>query len=207
MEKTVCTISDYDAVARAYDVGNRNHDVSQNIEAFMKPLKAAFPDSKLSVLDLGCAGGRDLETFEALGCDALGIDGSPALLEMAAKRIKSGRLERQDFADLGLEANSLHGVYANAVFQHVPSDVLENVLDTIFKSLKSNGIFFVSTAHGFGEDKEHWMVGRTQNTRSWCCFWSDASWRRKCEAAGFELIDDFFRGNTKAFYASAWQKR
>ena len=47
------TIADYAAVADAYAQGNLDHDVSQNIEALLKPLKGR--PEPLDILDVCCA--------------------------------------------------------------------------------------------------------------------------------------------------------
>ncbi|KAH8055412.1 methyltransferase domain-containing protein [Aureococcus anophagefferens] len=84
-QKSAATIADYDAIAAAFDAGNKDHDVSQNIDALLVPLERAQPGAKLTVVDLGCAGGRDLVTFLARGCDAWGVEGS-AFCELAPRR-------------------------------------------------------------------------------------------------------------------------
>ena len=38
--KSAATIADYDAVAAAFDAGNKDHDVSQNIDALLGPIAA-----------------------------------------------------------------------------------------------------------------------------------------------------------------------
>ena len=89
-QKSAATIADYDAIAAAFDAGNKDHDVSQNIDALLVPLERAQPGAKLTVVDLGCAGGRDLVTFLARGCDAWGVEGSAAFCELA-RRAAQGR--------------------------------------------------------------------------------------------------------------------
>ncbi|EGB02075.1 hypothetical protein AURANDRAFT_69220, partial [Aureococcus anophagefferens] len=89
-QKSAATIADYDAIAAAFDAGNKDHDVSQNIDALLVPLERAQPGAKLTVVDLGCAGGRDLVTFLARGCDAWGVEGSAAFCELA-RRAAPGR--------------------------------------------------------------------------------------------------------------------
>ena len=37
--KSAATIADYDAVAAAFDAGNKDHDVSQNIDALLEPTR------------------------------------------------------------------------------------------------------------------------------------------------------------------------
>ena len=70
--KSAATIADYDAVAAAFDAGNRDHDVSQNIDALLGAIAAGRAGDALGgvavdrgadrpvIVDLGCAGGRDL---------------------------------------------------------------------------------------------------------------------------------------------------
>ena len=47
--KSAATIADYDAVAAAFDAGNRDHDVSQNIDALLEPIAAERPGSQRSI--------------------------------------------------------------------------------------------------------------------------------------------------------------
>ena len=78
------TLADYEERAESFWLGTRDHDVSQNIEAFLRPLGG--DDKKLKLLDFGCAGGRDLLTFQKRGHDAEGVDG--------ASRLDDGRRAR-----------------------------------------------------------------------------------------------------------------
>ena len=52
------TIADYAAVAEGYAAGNLDHDISQNRKAVLRGRPGP-----LDVLDLGCAGGRDVVAF------------------------------------------------------------------------------------------------------------------------------------------------
>ena len=58
------TIGHYDTNAESFWLGTSDHDVSQNIESFLREL----PQNKvLDILDFGCGPGRDLNTFKSLG--------------------------------------------------------------------------------------------------------------------------------------------
>ena len=202
--KSAATIEDYDAVAAAFDAGNKDHDVSQNIDALLAPL--AGRAEPLVVVDLGCAGGRDLVALTSRGCVAWGVDGSAAFCDLARAAAPQCRVLQQDFTELDLPAETFDGVFANAALFHVPSEHLPGVLREIHGCLKPDSIFFCSNAQGFGEDKEGWTGGRTPATRSWVCWLSEATWRRYCEAAGFELVTSYYRGRTSAFLATVWRK-
>ena len=160
--KSAATIADYDAVAEAFDAGNKNHDVSQNIDALLGAIAAGRAGAALGgaagaerpvIVDLGCAGGRDLVALTARGCEAWGVEGSPAFCELARRAAPGCTVLEQDFVALDLPAGSFDGAFANASLFHVPSESLPDVLRRIFESLKPGGVFFASNAHGFGEDK------------------------------------------------------
>src|SRR5690606_13308253 len=103
----------------------RDHDVSQNIEALLSRLK---PGAR--ILDFGCGPGRDLKTFRERGHEPVGLDGSPAFVEMA--RAFSGcEVWLQDFLRLDLPKAFFDGVYANATLFHVPRSELPRVLREI----------------------------------------------------------------------------
>ena len=216
--KSSATIADYDAVAAAFDAGNKNHDVSQNIDALLGAIAAGRAGDALGgvaadqgadrpvIVDLGCAGGRDLVALTTRGCEAWGVEGSPAFCELARRAAPGCTVLEQDFVDMDLPAESFDGAFANASLFHVPSESLPDVLRRIFESLKPGGVFFASNAHGFGEDKEGWTDGRTPATRSWVCWLSEATWRRYCEAAGFTFLHSYYRGSSKAFLATVWRK-
>ena len=56
------TIDHYENNAESFRVGTQGHDVSQNIEAFLR----ALPKEKsLDILDLGCGPGRDICVFKS----------------------------------------------------------------------------------------------------------------------------------------------
>ena len=216
--KSAATIADYDAVAAAFDAGNKDHDVSQNIDALLGPIAAGRAgralggvaadqgDERPVIVDLGCAGGRDLVALTARGCEAWGVEGSPAFCALARRAAPGCTVLEQDFVDMDLPAETFDGAFANASLFHVPSEDLPDVLRRIFESLKPGGVFFASNAHGFGEDKEGWTDGRTPATRSWVCWLSEATWRRYCEAAGFTFLHSYYRGSSKAFLATVWRK-
>ena len=108
-QKSTATIADYDAIAAAFDAGNKDHDVSQNIDALLVPLERAQPGAKLTVVDLGCAGGRDLVTFLARGCDAWGVEGSAAFCELARRAAPAATVLEQDLCDLRLPPETFDG--------------------------------------------------------------------------------------------------
>jgi SAM-dependent methyltransferase len=70
---TAKTLEHYNEHAADFWNGTRDHDVTQNIEALLRHIRAAPP---LCILDLGCGPGRDLAAFRALGHEPIGLEGS-----------------------------------------------------------------------------------------------------------------------------------
>jgi SAM-dependent methyltransferase len=193
------TLAHYDRSAQEFWEGTRDHDVSQNIEAFLRQIDTAPP---FELLDLGCGPGRDLITFKALGHHASGLEGSPQLAAMA--RAHSGcEVLEQSLLTLDLPQQTFDGVFANAVLFHVPRQELPRVLAELHQTLKPGGVLFSSNPRGDGQ--EGWSGER------YGCFHDWASWRGAMLAAGFAELDHYYRPTglplaQQAWLASVWRK-
>ncbi|HEX7700907.1 MAG TPA: class I SAM-dependent methyltransferase, partial [Kofleriaceae bacterium] len=97
-DTTKRTLRHYEANAESFWEGTRDHDVSQNIDAFLSAITDPPP---FRILELGCGPGRDLKTFAARGHEPIGLDGCARFVEMA--RVVSGcDVWLQDFLELTL---------------------------------------------------------------------------------------------------------
>jgi SAM-dependent methyltransferase len=196
---TEVTLGDYDRNADRFWQGTRDHDVSQNTAALLDALDGPGP---FAILDLGCGPGRDLATFRALGHEAVGLDGAPRLVAMA--RAHAGcEVWQQDFLALDLPPARFDGVFANASLFHVPRQELPRVLRALHATLRPRGVLFASNPRG--ADAEGWQGERYG-------VWHDLeTWRAIVEAAGFALIDHYYRppGRPRAqqpWLATVWRK-
>jgi SAM-dependent methyltransferase len=193
------TLEHYDRHAESFWRGTRDHDVRQNIDALLTRIEGAPP---FAVLDLGCGPGRDLATFRKLGHVATGLDGAAAFVEMA--RAYSGcEVLRQDLLHLDLSQQCFDGVFANASLFHVPTSELPRVLVELRAALKTRGVLFASNPHG--SDEEGWNRGR------YGAYHAPATWRRHVTAAGFDLLDEYFRPaglsrTEQPWLATVWRK-
>ena len=194
------TLVHYEQHAQSYWEGTRDHDVSQNIAALLQHIHAPPP---FDLLDFGCGPGRDLNTFQALGHRAIGLEGAPSVAAMA--RAHSGcDVLVQSFLNLELPPESFDGVYANAVLFHVPSQVLPTVLRQLHACLRPGGVLFSSNPRGDGQ--EGWNGERYGAFHDW------PTWRALVTAAGFDELDHFYRppGLPRAqqpWLASVWRRR
>ena len=64
MEYALSTIDYYERNAERFWVGTRDHDVTQNYNAFLKSMTG---DGPYKILDFGCGPGRDIASFKKLG--------------------------------------------------------------------------------------------------------------------------------------------
>lgn len=194
------TIAHYDEHAREFWEGTRNHDVTQNIDALLRHLRAAAP---CRILDFGCGPGRDLAAFSALGHEPIGLEGSSALASMA--RDYSGcEVWEQDFLSLRLPPEHFDGIFANASLFHVPTRHLPRVLGELHAALKPGGVLFASNPRG--DNREGWYGGR------YGAYHDLETWRRFVEAAGFSELEYYYRPagvpvERQRWLASVWRRK
>ncbi|MBL1143183.1 MAG: class I SAM-dependent methyltransferase [Proteobacteria bacterium] len=174
------TLSHYENNAESFWQGTRDHDVSQNIDAF---LQALSKDKPLDILDFGCGPGRDIHTFKSLGHNPIGLDGSKIFCEMAKKHSGCTVLH-QSFSKLELEVNSFDGVFANASLFHVPGHELLKVLKQLHNALRTGGVLFCSNPRG---DIEGWQGQRYGH------YMEIKSSQVYLEKAGFKVLHHYYR--------------
>jgi len=175
------TVAHYHQRAHAFREGTMNHDVSQNVEALLRHLPGEAPQR---ILDLGCGPGRDLATFVGHGHAPVGLDGAEAFIPMA--RTHGGcEVWHQDLLALDLPPARFDGVFANAVLFHVPTQALPRVLGDLRTTLVDGGVLFCSNPRGPD-------IEQRQGLR-YGAYLTLATWRRYLAAAGFELLDHYYR--------------
>jgi SAM-dependent methyltransferase len=103
------------------------------------------------VLDFGCGPGRDLSYFTNLGYEAVGIDGSSAMIDICMT--KNLNVVNDDFVSVHLEKNSYDGVWAYTSLTLVPEDVFHQILGKLSYALVPNhGILALGMIKGNGEE-------------------------------------------------------
>jgi SAM-dependent methyltransferase len=193
------TLDHYHERAEAFWAGTRDHDVVQNIEALLRHIKAAPP---LTILDFGCGPGRDLLAFSRRGHCAIGLEGAPALAEMARTH-SACAVWQQDFLRLDLPDARFDGVYANASLFHVPRQELPRVLRQLHATLKPGGVLFSSNPRGDNQE--------SINGERYGAYYDLAAWRDYLTAAGFAELEHYYRPpglprEQQPWLASVWRK-
>ncbi|MGZ8227277.1 MAG: class I SAM-dependent methyltransferase [Methylococcaceae bacterium] len=179
-EITLQTIAHYDGHAQSFWEGTKDHDVSQNIAAF---LDACQSDKVLDILDFGCGPGRDVLYFKSVGHRPVGLDGSAAFCQMAAGLTDCPVLH-QNFLELDLPEQAFNGVYANASLFHIPRQQLPDVLNKLHRALRSEGILFISNPRGNQEAVQGQRYGNYMELETSACFLA---------AANFTILHHYYR--------------
>ena len=175
------TLAHYEQRAAEFRDGTLGHDVSQNIAALLRHIKAAPP---LTILDFGCGPGRDLKTFAALGHRAIGLEGANAFAAMA-REFSGCEVWQQDFLNLELAPQRFDGIFANASLFHIPSQELPRVLRQLHAALRPGGVLFSSNPRG--DNQEGWNRGR------YGAYHDHEKWLQYLEVAGFAEIEHYYR--------------
>ena len=197
---TRCTLAHYQRHAEDFRDGTKDHDVSQNVEALLRHLPGS---SMQRILDLGCGPGRDLAAFVARGHVPVGLDGAAAFVAMA--RAATGcEVWHQDFLALELPSERFDGIFANAVLFHVPTQELARVLHDLRQTLVAGGVLFASNPRGPDIEQQHGL--------RYGAYLTLETWSRFVTAAGFELIEHFFRPPDRPraeqpWLATVWRAR
>ncbi len=185
------TIGHYEDNAESFRIGTKDHDVSQNIAAFL----GALPKGKqLDILDFGCGPGRDLNVFKQMGHRPTGLDGSKEFCKMTQKLSKLPILH-QKFLHLELEDNSFDGVFANASLFHVPSLELSRVLKEIHSALRKGGILFSSNPRGRTEGWQGQRYGHYMEFEESQIY---------LKQNGFKILDHYYRPSGKPRELQPW---
>ena len=133
-EKTKSVIDDYDDIAREY-AEEFYDDTSDDryIDKFLQSLNGK------RILDAGCGVGEDCKYVEQKGFEAIGIDLSQGMLEIAREKYPNGRFQIMDMTNITYPENTFDGIISNCSLFHIPRELLPQTLESFKRVLKPNG--------------------------------------------------------------------
>lgn len=105
------------------------------------------------ILDAGCGPGRDAMTLGEEGYEAVGIDITPEMVELAKASEPKLEFLQKDMRKTGFKEEEFDGIWANASVIHFSKEEVADVLKEFSRVLKPSGILFVSVLKGEGEKK------------------------------------------------------
>jgi ubiquinone/menaquinone biosynthesis C-methylase UbiE len=124
------TRTSYDTVAESYADFVRE---SLAREPYLRAMLGLFADlvqaaSGGPVADIGCGPGHFTAHLHTLGIDVLGIDLSPAMIDLARREHPDLRFEVGSMTDLPLADASAGGLLASWSLIHIPDEAIPTVL-------------------------------------------------------------------------------
>lgn len=125
------------------------------IEPLVRTLRATgltmFPPHRsMSVLDIGCGTGTHLSLYQKAGCKTFGIDLSPAMLNVARKKLGVAALAALTLGDasrMPFPDESFDLVTAMLMFHAMPAALRSPVLNEAKRVVKRSGRFLVIDYH------------------------------------------------------------
>lgn len=107
-----------------------------------------------TVLDLGCGSGYITNYLQEQKLNAIGIDISEEMIKIATSKFPKSKFLLADFIDIEkfFEEDTIDGLIAIYSLYFVPKEQFDDMLYSLSKVLKKDGIFLFVTQIGNGED-------------------------------------------------------
>lgn len=169
------TAAYYDTHADEYAIATMSLDVSERIARFAGMLP---PGSR--VLDAGCGAGRDLIGLRAAGLHPVGLDTSPALVEIA-RQTSGGHAQVGDIRHPPFAPAYFEGVWAMASLLHLERGETTGALEALSTVLVPGGVLFASVKRGAGRVSD--KLGR------WFTLHDEKGWEHHLREAGLQVIE------------------
>lgn len=149
-EKRNSVINVFDNIATEYvEYFGDDWEFINEIEKFTSQLKKGS-----TVLDLGCGSGYITNYLSSLNLNAIGIDFSKEMIKIAKKNYPKLEFLLADFVNIEnhFDKDSVDGLIAIYSLYFVPREQFKNMLKSLSKVLKDEGLFLFVTQIGKEED-------------------------------------------------------
>ncbi len=148
------------------------------------------------IIDIGCGSGRDAKNFSEKGYVVTGIDFSSKMIQIAQEKAPKANFHVMDMRSLNFDS-IFDGAWANASLLHLSKNEFSNVLKSISKSLKSDGLFFIKLKKGSSEGLE--LDSRYHNIEKFYCYHDEQDLKELLLATGFTILDLFVTENESSY--------
>lgn len=126
-------------------------------EEYAKMVSKGLPQDSV-VFDGGCACGSILYGFKKLGFKTIGMDLSEFMIAEGQKHFANDEYICGSLADIPLADNSVDLVHSAQVLEHIPEELMDDIISEFERILKPRGrMFLCLDAVRKGETKEMYM--------------------------------------------------
>tara|TARA_Y100000034_G_scaffold121692_1_gene166255 strand:+ start:175 stop:777 length:603 start_codon:yes stop_codon:yes gene_type:complete len=140
------------------------------------------------ILDVGCGAGRDVQYFMDESLDVLGIDAADKLIGKAKELVPNGKFEVMNMENINFQWE-FDGIWALDAISYLPKDNILDVLTKFNKSLKDQGVLFISVREGEGEDVlKHEKLGKEEIP---IAFFKKEELEEMLKETGFDVSDSY----------------
>jgi len=143
-------------------------------EEYAKMVSKGLPEGSL-IFDGGCACGSILNGFKKLGYKVKGLDLSQYMIDLGKSHFgyTDDELICGSLTDIPLPDNCVDLVHSAQVLEHIPQELMENIIGEFHRILKPNGkMFLCLDAVRQGETKEMYMGDPTHVNIQPITYWS-----------------------------------
>lgn len=141
------TIAAYDSSPEKYASATTDMVNTDEIDRLIKYIPAQVQ----TLMDVGCAFGRDCLAFKKRGLSITGIDMSAELLKRAKEQMPHIEFMQMDVRDLNFSDHSFGAIWCNAVLLHLNDSDLVKALHELRRVLVEGGAIAISFKFGEGE--------------------------------------------------------
>ena len=146
-------INQWNCVAIKYTEEQEGSDFVESIKRVVEARFERFNGER--VLDLGCGYGFFTDYFRSVGANAIGVDGSEKMIEIAKVRYPFSEFSVMDItAPFAFENNQFDVIFSNQVLMDI--EEVDFVFSECKRVLKTGGILYYSIVHPAFYDC-HWQ--------------------------------------------------
>ncbi len=160
-------------------------DISQRQRPYVERFAELLP-SGARIADLGCGRGEFVQALSAAGLTPIAVDTNTDAIEEIRQSGIEAINQRADRFLREQPDDSLHGISAFHLIEHIPTDAMVRLFEESFRALRSGGVFVLETPN-----PENIRVGAHT-------FWLDPTHLKPVppllidtllRASGFEIVD------------------
>lgn len=171
----------YNTNAASFVAGTQNVDMSLWRDKF-----ESYVADGGRVLDAGCGSGRDSKAFIQHGYSVVAFDASREMCKAASELIGQ-EVWQIKFDEISFDAE-FDGIWACASLLHVSYEKLPDVMNKLYKALRSKGTIYVSFKYGDGK--------MTKGERTFSNF-TETTVKKLLNVAGFEVSECGMTGDVR----------